>query len=92
MRNKYIVQRLTTQSTALLEKSFVTQLLKSLPAFYGIRHFITVFTRARHYFLSSMHPVHIFKPHFSSSSFSVFLMPFSGVGISSYLWILLDIW
>jgi hypothetical protein len=33
---------------ALLEKPPVTQLLKNVPAFYGTRSFIIVFTRALH--------------------------------------------
>jgi hypothetical protein len=33
-------------SWALLEKLSIVQLLKNLPAFYGTRRFITVFTRA----------------------------------------------
>jgi hypothetical protein len=43
----------------LLEKLTVTQLVKKLPAFYGIRRFITVFTTACYLSLScQMHPVH----------------------------------
>jgi hypothetical protein len=33
-------------SWALLEKPPILQLLKNVPAFYGTRRFITVFTRA----------------------------------------------
>jgi hypothetical protein len=36
----------------LLEKLPIVQLLKKLPAFYGTRRFITVFTRTLHWFLS----------------------------------------
>jgi hypothetical protein len=39
-------------SRALLEKPPIVQLLKSFPAFYGTRKFITVFTRALHWSLS----------------------------------------
>jgi hypothetical protein len=34
---------------ALLEKLPTVQPLKNFPTFYGIRRFITVFTRALHY-------------------------------------------
>jgi hypothetical protein len=40
-------------SWALLEKLPIVQLLKNFPAFYGTRRFITVFTRALHWSLSS---------------------------------------
>jgi hypothetical protein len=39
-------------SWALLEEPPIVQLLKSFPAFYGTRRFITVFTRALHWSLS----------------------------------------
>jgi hypothetical protein len=39
-------------SWALLEKPVIVQPLKNFPAFYGIRRFITVFTRALHWSLS----------------------------------------
>jgi hypothetical protein len=38
--------KLTSWSRALLEKAPVVQVLKNLPAFYGTRRFITVFTRS----------------------------------------------
>jgi hypothetical protein len=40
------------RSWALLEKPPILQLLKTFPEFYGIRMFITVFTRAIHWSLS----------------------------------------
>jgi hypothetical protein len=43
---------LTPWSRALLEKPSVEQLLKNLPTFYGTRRFISVYTRALHWFLS----------------------------------------
>jgi len=43
---------LTPWNRILLEKLLVTQLVKKFPAFYGIRKFITVFTRVRHWSLS----------------------------------------
>ena len=39
---------LTPWSRALLEKLTGSQLVKKFPEFYGIRRFITAFTRARH--------------------------------------------
>jgi hypothetical protein len=44
--------KLTPWSRALLEKLIVTQIVKKFPVFYGTRRFITVFTRAHHWFLS----------------------------------------
>jgi hypothetical protein len=41
-----------SRSWALLEKPPIVQLLKSFPAFYGTRKFVTVFTRALHWSLS----------------------------------------
>jgi hypothetical protein len=43
---------LTPYNTVLLEKLTVAQLVKKVPAFHGTRRFITVFTRARHLFIS----------------------------------------
>jgi hypothetical protein len=37
---------------SLLEKLIVTQLVKKLPAFYGTRRFIAVFTKARYWSVS----------------------------------------
>jgi hypothetical protein len=42
----------TSQSRLLLQKLTVTQLVKKFPAFYGARRFTTVFTTARHWYLS----------------------------------------
>jgi len=47
----YITSKLTSCNRALLEKLTVTQLAKKVPAFYGNRRLITVFTRARHWTL-----------------------------------------
>jgi hypothetical protein len=50
---KKIIQiKLTSCSWALLEKLPVTQLLKNFQTLYGTQRFITVFTRALHWFLS----------------------------------------
>jgi hypothetical protein len=38
---------------AILEKLIVTQLVNKFPALYGTRMFITVFTTARHWTLST---------------------------------------
>jgi len=45
--------QLTICSRILLEKLPGPQLVNKFPAFYGTRRFITVFTSARHLFLSS---------------------------------------
>jgi hypothetical protein len=39
-------------SWAVLEQLLIVQLLKNFPAFYGIRRFITVFTRTLHWSVS----------------------------------------
>jgi hypothetical protein len=39
------------------------QLLKTLPAIYGIRTFVTMFTRARHWTLNHTNPAHTLKPN-----------------------------
>jgi hypothetical protein len=43
---------LTPWGRGLLEKLTVSQLFKKFAAFYGIRRFITAFTRAHHLYLS----------------------------------------
>jgi len=48
-------KEMTPCSRVLLERLTVTQLVKKLPAFYGNRRFITVFTTDRHWSLSSPH-------------------------------------
>jgi len=48
----FLSRQLTPWSRVLLEKLTVTQLVKKFPAFYGTRSFITMFTKARHLFLS----------------------------------------
>ena len=47
-----ITYLLTTWSRVLPEKLKRPKLLKKFPAFYGIRRFITIFTKARHLSLS----------------------------------------
>ena len=49
---------LTPRSTVLSEK-----LVKWLPAFYGTRRFVTVFTSAQHLFLSWARAIHFMPPH-----------------------------
>jgi hypothetical protein len=48
-----IIFELTPWTQVLLEKPAVAQLLKNFPIFYRTRSFITMFTTARHWFLSS---------------------------------------
>jgi hypothetical protein len=56
-------------SWALLEKPPTMQLLKNFPAFYGIRRFIAVFTRASNWSLSWARSIHsIPSPHISRRS------------------------
>jgi hypothetical protein len=43
---------LTAWSRVPLEELIVAQVVKKFPALYGIRRFITVFTRSRHWSLS----------------------------------------
>jgi hypothetical protein len=50
--NQSINQSILTIWTWVLEKLTVTELFKKLPAFYGTRRFITVFTRPRHWSLT----------------------------------------
>jgi hypothetical protein len=53
MINCWLTHSLThSRSWALLQKLSIVQLLKNFPAFYGIRRFITVLTRALHWSLS----------------------------------------
>ena len=47
-------------------KLTVSQLLKKVPAFYGIRRFITAFTSARYLFLSWASSIQSIPPHPSS--------------------------
>jgi hypothetical protein len=47
-----ICKWLTPRSRVLLQKPTVTQLVNKLPAFYGTRRFISMFTAARHRSLS----------------------------------------
>jgi len=48
----YLLTYLFTPWSRILEKLTGSQLVKKLPAFYGTRMFIIVFTSSRHLFLS----------------------------------------
>jgi hypothetical protein len=48
----------TDHHHVLLQKLIVTQLVKKFPAFNGTRRFVTVFTTARHWSLSSARSIH----------------------------------
>jgi len=50
--SKTLINQPTPWSSVLLEKLIVTQPVEKLPPFYGTWRFITVFTRAYHWFLS----------------------------------------
>ena len=71
-----------TNSMNLLEKLVVPQLVTLLPQYYGIRMFITAFTKAHNFFpiLSQLNPVYDLTPlspniHFSII-FNIFLCKF----------------
>jgi hypothetical protein len=68
-RNTTSAASTTPWSIVLLETLIVTQLVKKFSAFYGTRKFITVFTRARHWSLSSVRQIqstpYFFKSHFN---------------------------
>jgi hypothetical protein len=51
-RIKHYFKITYSQSRALLDKPPIVQPLKNIPAFYGNRRFITMFTRALHWSLS----------------------------------------
>jgi hypothetical protein len=68
---------LTNSLTAwsrILEKFIVVyaQLVKKFPVFYGTRRFITVFTRARHWPLSSARLIQ-YTPQFPDIHFNIIL-------------------
>jgi hypothetical protein len=52
MNQLFLTKKITPWSRVLSEKIIDPQLFKKFPAFYGIRRFITVFTRALHISLS----------------------------------------
>jgi hypothetical protein len=81
--------KLTSWSWALLEKLPIVQPLKNFRAFYGTRRFITVFTRALHWSLSSARSIQSITSHpISLRSILIFLV------ITNYLtpwsWALLE--
>jgi hypothetical protein len=56
---RYLTRRdLTPRIRILFEKLTVTQLVKKFPAFYDIRRFITVVTKARYWSLSCTRSIH----------------------------------
>jgi hypothetical protein len=58
MNKRTACQEGYSRSWALPKKLTIVQLLNKLPAFYGTRRFITVFTRALHWSLSWASPYH----------------------------------
>jgi hypothetical protein len=54
---------ITPCSWVLLVKPLVAQLLKNFSKFYGIRRFITVFTKVRHWSLSWVRWIQSIPPH-----------------------------
>jgi hypothetical protein len=63
MMLQYNITKLTSWSWALLEKPPVVKLLRNLPAIYGTRRFIIVFTRALHWSLSWARSIQYITPH-----------------------------
>jgi hypothetical protein len=61
----------------LLEKPIVAQLLKNFPAFYGTRRFVTVFTRALHWFISSARSIQSILSYLSKIHFNTVHRPTS---------------
>jgi len=57
---------LTPRCRVLLEKLTGLQLVKKIPAFYGIWRFITAFTSVRHLSLSWANPIQSTYPHSTS--------------------------
>jgi len=53
LRITFKLNKVTTWNKILLEKLIVTQLVEKLPASYGSRRFITVFTTAHHWLPTS---------------------------------------
>ena len=68
-----------SRSRDLLEKLTGSQLVKTFPAFYGTRKFITAFTRARHVpILNKINPVHVPLSHFLKTYLNIILSSTSG--------------
>ena len=73
---------LTPWSSVLLEKLTVFQLVKSFPAFYRTRKFITAYTSARHLSLSWASYTQSIPPHRTSWGFILILSSHSRLGIT----------
>jgi len=72
MLSPCLTQKELTPLSRVLEKLIVTQLVKEFPACYGIRKFITMFTRPRHWsVLSRLHPFHILLTYFPKIQFGI---------------------
>jgi hypothetical protein len=77
----YFILQLTPHSGVLLEKLTITQVVKTLPAFYGIQMFITVSTTAHHWSLTwarwiqsiPSHPIYLWSILILSSHLSLCL-------------------
>ena len=76
---------ITPCSTVLLEKLTGFQLVKKLPAFYGIRRFSTTFTSARHLSLSSATSIQSIPPHPTSCRSILILSSHLRLGLPSGL-------
>jgi hypothetical protein len=76
---------LTPWSRILLQKLIVTQLVKKFPALYGTRRYITVFTRALHWFLSCVGWIRSTPSHPISLKFTLILSSHLRVGLPTGL-------
>jgi hypothetical protein len=58
-----------------MEQPTFTQLVQKIHAFYGIRRFIAVFTKAFHgsWSWAKMNPVHVVTPYFFKIHFKIIL-------------------
>jgi hypothetical protein len=70
---------------ALLEKPQVMQLLKNFPTFYGIRRFVTMFTRALDWSLSWAKSIQPIPPHHISLRYILMLSTHLRLDLSSGL-------
>jgi hypothetical protein len=73
------VNWLSNTTERVLEKPSVALLLKNFPTFYGTRRFITVFTRALHWFLSRINPVHTITSYFTNIHINIIFPPTSNL-------------
>ena len=76
---------LTPCSKVLFEKLTCSQLVKKFPAFYGTQMFITIFTSARHLFLSWAYSIQSMPPHPTTWRSILILSSYLRLGLPSGL-------